>query len=232
MGWSKLPWTHQNAAANVKLHEKRLAEPLRWKTPRRVFVNSMSDLFHELVPNDFIDLVFIMMAKAPQHVFQILTKRPQRMRDWFASGATGATWGPWPLPNVWLGVSAEDQRRWDERVEILGRVPAAVRFVSVEPMLGPIDVGNAFDPSVDGSDYQPIDWVILGGETGRDYRPMNPEWAENLAAQCVGIPLFVKQDSGPRPGKQGRLSDALWARKEYPSGAAPSPDPRIKQEAK
>lgn len=248
MGWSTKPWTNQNAAENVKLHPERLSAPLRWRKPRKVFVNSMSDLFHELVPIEFIARVFDTMACAtvdcdkrhehteecwtgPSHIFQVLTKRPDRMRavlnelpDFLSERWPGdrpimaaLETGYWPLPNVWLGVSAEDQRRWDERVEILGRVPAAVRFVSAEPLLGPVDAGNAFDPPIDGT-YQPVDWVIIGGETGPAYRPMEVAWAESLARQCqlANVACFVKQDSGPRPGKQGRLPDEVWAHKAYP----------------
>lgn len=246
--------TSGRAAFNgtVRLLDGKLHEPLRWRTPRRVFVNSMSDVFHDGVPDSYIDQMFAVMGLAWKHHFQVLTKRPERMCQYMttvdpkrilsaALQEAELHWGPiigqpdsgvrwinenapeirrafemWPLPNVWLGVSAEDQERWDERVEVLGRTPAAVRFVSAEPLLGPIDPGNAFDPPVDGSDYQPIDWLIIGGETGPKHRPMQVEWAEALAASA-GCAVFVKQDSGPRPGKQGRLSDALWARKEYPT---------------
>jgi len=269
IGWSKLPWTNQNAAENVKLHEKRLIEPLRWKSPQRVFVNSMSDLFHELVPDGFVDKVFAVMALARQHDFQVLTKRPERMRDYcraldneacsrlgeaaFLVAGDRACQGisnlfelaapddAYPFNNIWLGTSVEDQRRADERIPVLLETPAAVRFISAEPLLGPLDLSDYLHPSCECELSNPVipvyqhdeacpagagslDWVILGGETGREYRPMNPEWAENLAAQCIGIPLFAKQDSGPRPGKQGRLSDALWSRKEYPLVGAISED--------
>jgi len=229
MGWSAKPWTAQNAAENVKLHPERLGVPLSWHVPRMVFVNSMSDLFHEQIPDAFIDRVFTIMASAQRHTFQILTKRPERMRDYCTARLVGL-----PLPNVWLGVSVEDQRRADERIPILLDTPAAVRFISAEPLLGPVDLSDYLHPWCEcelsdpmSSVYQhdeacpagagSLDWVILGGETGPHHRPMNPEWAEKLAAQCNGTPLFVKQDSGPRPGKQGRLSDALWARKDYPA---------------
>lgn len=216
MGWSKLPWTNQNAAANVKTHHARVNQPLSWRTPRRVFVNSMSDMFHPLVPDSFLNECFAVMALAKRHTFQILTKRPARMLAFLTGPFYQNEWDishP-PLPNIWLGVSAEDQRTWDDRVEILGRVPAAIHFVSAEPLLGPIDAGNAFDPAPAASPYQPVDWLIIGGESGPHHRAMDPAWAEFLAAQAGCV--FVKQDSGPRPGKQGRLSDALWARKEYP----------------
>jgi protein gp37 len=242
-GWTVKPWTAQNAAENVVCHEDRLTKPLSWRAPRRVFVNSMSDLFHEQIPDAFIDKVFAVMALAQRHTFQVLTKRAQRQaayritperwdaaRQWLRSQLPKKSLGAWeyvgvvmanqtwPLANVWLGVSAEDQRRWDERVEILGRTRAAVRFVSAEPLLGPIDVGNAFDPA-DDSPYRPIDWVIIGGESGPHHRPMAVAWAEAIVAQVgTSAAVYVKQDSGPRPGKQGRLSDALWALKQYPPG--------------
>jgi protein gp37 len=234
----------------VRYVPDKLAEPLRWQTGRRIFVNSMSDLFHEAVPEVVIDRVFTVMALAPRHTFQILTKRPARMKAYcesltvdrlrecahfdaegrppiagggarsliYVSRRGGYAFPDLPLPNVWLGTSAEDQPTWDERIEQLGRISAAVRFVSAEPLLGFIDPGNAFDPAVDGSDYQPIDWVIIGGESGRGHRPMDVAWAECLASQCAlaSVPVFVKQDSGPKPGKQGRLSARLWALKQFP----------------
>jgi protein gp37 len=156
------PWTAPNAAYNVRLHPERLTAPLHWRKPRRVFVNSMSDLFHEQVPDEFIDRVFAVMALTPQHTYQVLTKRPERMREYLTSPRHGEpvetfvelekdristeAWGlgqflgAWPLPNVWLGVSCEDQRRADERIPLLLQTPAAVRFISAEPLLGPIDL--------------------------------------------------------------------------------------------
>jgi protein gp37 len=239
-GRSTKPWTAQNAAENVKLHPERLEQPLRWRTPRRVFVNSMSDLFHERVTETFLDQVFAIMAVSPRHTFQVLTKRPERMRDYVSTdgraGAVAAETGSgcdddgrdwpfirpddlaemWPLPNVWLGVSCEDQRRADERLPLLLETPAAVRFVSLEPLLGPIDFPLPCDGSVF---WGGLHWGIIGGESGPQYRPMQVEWAQGIADTFAWahVPLYVKQDSGPRPGKQGRLSDALWARKEYPA---------------
>jgi len=139
--------------------EDALLEPLSWRKPQRVFVNSMSDLFHEDVPDEFIDKVFAVMALAERHTFQILTKRPERMREWFDENGRDAvqhtvhypqfdrwrqsiTLGQWPLPNVWLGVSAEDQQRADERIPLLLQTPASVRFVSCEPLLGPVDLSR------------------------------------------------------------------------------------------
>lgn len=217
MGWSKLPWANQNAAANVKTHHERVNQPLSWRTPRRVFVNSMSDMFHPLVPDSFLNECFAVMALAKRHIFQILTKRPDRMRAFMTGAFYQNAWDiphP-PLPNVWLGVSVEDQRRADERLPILKDISAAVRFVSVEPLLGPID-----------ADWAGLHWVIVGGESGPDYREMDLDWAQEIVFRCgdLKIPVFVKQDSGPRPGKQGRLSDALWSRKEYPLAGAISED--------
>lgn len=220
MGWSKKPWTAQNAAENVLLHPERLLVPLRWKKPRRIFVNSMSDLFHEHVPYVFILQVFMVMAQARQHTFQVLTKRPERMLKWFrwaqeSEASSGEPLNdPWPLPNVWLGVSAEDQETWDERIRLLGQVPAAVHWVSAEPLLGPIDVGNAFDdpPDFEGT-YQPVRWVVAGGESGAGFRPMDLDWARALRDQCLwsDVPFFFKQIGGRTPKAGGHLLDGkVW----------------------
>lgn len=177
--------------AEIKLHPDRLALPTRWKKPRMIFVNSMSDLFHEDVPGDFIADCFAVMAEAAQHTFQILTKRPAFMFNLLDSPgwvkgveqrtrSRGINAG-WPLPNVWLGVSAENQRWLDDRVPFLLRTPAAVRFVSLEPLLGPIDLrarpdkrmclycGGLRDDPHDDHPYRSdggLDWVICGGESG------------------------------------------------------------------
>jgi len=201
--------------------EKMLDAPLRWKKPRRIFVNSMSDLFHKDVSDAFIAEVFAVMAGCPQHVFQILTKRPERMQEFCSQQLP--LWDDHaknlPIPNIWLGVSAEDQDTFDQRVEILGQTPAAVRFVSAEPFLGDIDIGNAFDDPGDDSEYGKLDWAIIGGETGSGHRPMDIEAARAFIRQvkCMGGAMFVKQDSGPRPGMRGRFTDAEWALKEYPA---------------
>jgi protein gp37 len=227
----------------IMVVEKHMLDPIRWRRPRKIFVNSMSDLFHENVPEEAIDRIFGVMAFAERHTFQVLTKRPDRMRAYLAAGedVLMERWGlaacqvtdspctsqyvedrDWPLPNVWLGTSAEDQPTWDDRIEQLGQVPAAVRFVSAEPLLGDIDCGNAFDPAPANSKYRPIGWVIIGGESGPGHRPMDPQWAESIAEQCrnAGVALFVKQDSGSKPGKQGRLSDDLWQFKDFPKVVA------------
>lgn len=155
-GWTGKPWTVGNAIENVVLHHERLDKPLHWKKPRKIFVNSMSDLFHEQVPDEFIAKIFNIMANAPWHTFQILTKRPRRMLQWFDSvkrwdhedgsvfhlGNDDIVVGyrEWPLKNVWIGVSVEDQQRADERIPLLLQTPAAVRFLSCEPLLGEVDL--------------------------------------------------------------------------------------------
>lgn len=238
---------------------ERLADPLSWRKPRRVFVNSMSDLFGEDVPFEFIAAVFGVMA-ATSHTYQVLTKRPQRMVEFFAwMTATAArasidgrlvdlatiqaliqlrhdrhvgeiSFGGverWPLPNVWLGVSTEDQATADERIPLLLEVPAAVRFISAEPLLGPITLfaecmdhvpraeGHMFAPApgmrrrhsgwsgdvlFEASDEVALDWVIVGGESGPGARVCKVSWVRDLVRQCseAGVPVFVKQ-LGARP---------------------------------
>lgn len=192
---------------DVMCHGDRLDQPLRWRKPRRIFVNSMSDLFHDDVPDDFIEEVFRVMYMAQQHQFQVLTKRPERMRDFMhaflsrrdeaeAAGYYGTHVRSWPPPpNVWLGVSIENQGYAHERVPVLMRTPAAVRFLSVEPLLGPINF------SFHMPEWDPLpDWVIVGGESGPKARPMALSWARSIVRQCRGaeIPVFVKQ-LGARP---------------------------------
>lgn len=190
----------------VRMLPDRLREPVGWKRPQRVFVNSMSDLFHDEVPTEFIEDVFAVMAACPQHTFQLLTKRPERMLDavWLLTEEHSER--PWPLPNVWLGVSVEDQSAAEARIPVLMETPARVRFLSCEPLLGEIKLR-----------WTP-DWVIVGGESGPSHRLMNLVHLDDLAAQCLqaSIPLFVKQDSGPRPGQQGRIPDWAWALKQFP----------------
>lgn len=186
---------------DVTLRPERLDQPLRWKRPRKVFVNSMSDLFHKDVPDDYIARVFAAMALAPQHTFQVLTKRPGRMRsllssEQFESAVFLATEGrfegyfPWPLPNVWLGTSVENQKWADVRIPLLLDTPAAIRFLSCEPLLGPIDL---FAWNIDRG--MRVDWVIVGGESGPHARPMHPDWARQLRDDCLtaGIPFHFKQ---------------------------------------
>jgi protein gp37 len=193
--WSEHPWTEAHAADNVVLHPERLDQPLRWRRPRTVFVNSMSDLFHELVPLEFIADVFAVMAEADRHIFQILTKRHRRLAELAAEL-------PWPA-NVWMGVSIEN-RRWIERADYLREVPAAVRFISAEPLLGQLD-----ELGLDG-----IDWLIAGGESGRRYRPVRAEWIRDLRDRCqaAGVAFFFKQWGGRTPKAGGRLLDGIeWS---------------------
>jgi protein gp37 len=189
-GWTREPWTLQNAEENVRLHHERLDVPLRWRKPRMIFVNSMSDLFHELVPLEFIWEVFDVMAEAEQHTFQVLTKRHERMAEL-------APLIDWP-DNVWMGVSIENAR-WIERADALRSVPAAVRFISAEPLLGPLH----------GLDLDGIDWLIAGGESGPRHRPVREEWLLDLRDRCDddGVAFFFKQWGGRTSKKGGRLLD-------------------------
>lgn len=203
---------------DVQLRPDKLDLPLRWTKPRRIFVNSMSDLFHDKVTDEYIARVFAVMALADHHTFQLLTKRHGRMRSLLNSHEFGMmfqeAWEnepgpdgpeayspPWPLPNVWLGVSAEDQKRADLRIPALLDTPAAVRFVSAEPLLGPIDLHG--DPIGKDSVFWigHLDWVIVGGESGPGARPMHPDWARSLRDQCVaaGVPFLFKQWGEFRP---------------------------------
>ena len=220
-----------------------LDQPLRWRQPRRVFVNSMSDLFHDNVPEYTIDCIFAVMAMAERHKFQILTKRPQRMLEYvenlrpradLIAKAAVNHWGgadpdnlyDWvldlinesPLANVWLGVSAEDQKTFDERVGILEKIPAAVRWVSLEPLLGPIKA--TWEDISDGmvvDKFPLIDWVVVGGESGKNARPMHLEWARSLRDQCQasGTAFFMKQMGGKNKMAMPEIPPDLMIR-EYP----------------
>jgi protein gp37 len=197
-----------------------LGIPLRWRKPRRIFVNSMSDLFHPSLSNEEIAAVFAVMAACPQHTFQVLTKQPKRAAEWFKVGedltaqageqlAAEKGWchanegEHWPLPNVWFGVSAENQKTADDRLSILLELPAAVRFASLEPLLEETSVwaflkGGVRDRSLailGGAPLPGLDWVIVGGESGTGARPFDIAWAEQLVKQCrtAGVPIFVKQ---------------------------------------
>lgn len=207
----------------VTLHPDRLAKPLQWARPRRIFVNSMSDLFHKDVPDEYIARVFAVMALASQHTFLVLTKRHGRMRSllrdpWWrdtllpevthelAAGRDYTTL--YPAPNVWLGVSAEDQRWWDVRVPALLETPAAIRFVSAEPLLGPIRLEGV-------SALTRPDWIIAGGESGPAARPVDAQWVRDLrdAAVAARIPFFFKQWGGRHAKANGReLDGELWDR--------------------
>ncbi len=175
---------------DLRLVPEKLEEPLSWKKPRRIFVNSMSDLFHEKVSEDFIRRVFEIMEQASWHTFQILTKRSARVRELAPSL-------PWPH-NVWQGVSVESAK-YTFRVADLQQVPAAVRFLSVEPLLGPI-------PALP---LERISWVIVGGESGPKHRPLQPAWAREIRDQCIKahVPFFFKQWGGRTPKAGGRELD-------------------------
>jgi protein gp37 len=175
---------------DLTLHEDLIAAPRRWKKPTRVFVNSMSDLFHEAIPEDFLQRVFHTMADCPQHVFQVLTKRSGRLRK-------VAPALPWPR-NVWMGVSVENQAVAG-RIDDLRAVPAAVRFLSCEPLIGPLH-----ELPLDG-----IHWIIVGGESGPGARPMRPEWVHALREQCrtANTAFFFKQWGGVRKDLSGRQLD-------------------------
>jgi protein gp37 len=180
----------------VMLHPDELAVPRRWRRPRRVFVNSMSDLFHPRVPPEFIAAVFAVMAVTPQHTYQLLTKRPKRARSLLRELNNP------PLRNVWVGVSVEDDKRTD-RVPVLRETPAAIRFLSCEPLLGPL-------PSLD---LAGIDWVIVGGESGPEARRMREAWVTEIRDNCLdtGIPFFFKQWGGRTPKAGGRrLAGRTW----------------------
>lgn len=263
------PATRPRNFTDVRCHEDRLDQPLRMRKPRRIFVNSMSDLFHEDVPDEFIAEVWTTMSMAAKHTFLVLTKRPARMLAWITRCANGGGLGwithdgteparayngtgivvgktdNWPLRNVWLGVSVEDQATADERIPLLLQTPAAVRFVSYEPALGPvnlrriesphhaipIDALNGIDSRGDGwltGAIQPaptLDWVIVGGESGPGARPFDVQWARDIVAQCkaASVPVFVKQ-LGARP-VDGAMFDIVCNGKVHYS--RPQSDPLI-----
>lgn len=237
--------------ATVTLKPDRLDQPQRWRRPRRIFVNSMSDLFHQDVPDEFIAEVFSVMAQTPRHTYQLLTKRPRRMRSLLTRWApvTGTPpWvhtGPW-LPNVWLGVSVEDQHWAEVRIPALLQTPAAVRWVSAEPLLGPVDLRNlrarngalmdCLGGDVKTGDGREVysctpsvlDWVVVGGESGRGARRMDAEWARSLRDQCKHVHaayLFKQAGSvlAKEWGGKGKGGDpACWPEpfpREYPDAA-------------
>lgn len=232
----------------ITTHDDALTLPLRWRKPRRVFVNSMSDLFHARVPREFVARVFAVMASTPEHTYQVLTKRPLRMARMLGDG----TWGTagfaddvenalaefrhgnldtWPLPNVWLGTSVEDKKRADERIPALLETPAAVRWLSCEPLLGHVDLapfpfptpcpagcGCRFPDHPDQNECgcdgactmdaawptdSGIHWVVVGGESGPGARPMHPWWVDDLLHQCLAwnVPFFFKQWGQWRPAR-------------------------------
>lgn len=178
---------------DLTLHPERLNDPKRWRKPRRIFVNSMSDLFHEEIPLSFLQEVFAVMRETPWHIYQILTKRHERLLELSPEL-------DWPK-NVWMGVSVENQN-YVRRMDYLRQVPAKVRFLSCEPLLGPLSL-----------DLTDIHWVIVGGESGPKYRPMKLEWAQNIRDRCQaeGVAFFFKQVGGRTPKAGGRLLDGeIW----------------------
>ena len=201
----------------VRFVHTALMKPLHWKKPRRVFVNSMGDLFNEGVSDVWISRVFAVMALCPQHQFIILTKRADTMQNYCDAAhrcgmqwLLNVEWAPaeqWPLPNVILGVSVEDQARADERIPLLLETSAALHCISYEPALGPID----FSPWIEH-----LDWLIMGGESGLGHRPMDPAWAYDVRDQCAaaGVPFFFKQWGGARPGSLALLDGR--EHKEWP----------------
>ncbi len=246
--WSRTGLTEPSKAGpvwngEVRFNEDWLTQPLRWKKPRRIFVAAHGDLFHENIPDEWVDRIFAVMALCPQHIFQVLTKRPDRMRDymngvffdltgdeplsrwraasehlnWFIDAPgdlpyMGHLWkgSHFPAPNVWLGTSVEDQQRADERIPLLLDTPAALRWVSYEPALGPVDFRRFFRQPASGI-YLPavrglrivdsaagpggVDWIITGGESGPGARPFDIDWARSTIKQCkeAQVPVFMKQ---------------------------------------
>lgn len=200
---------------DLKLWPERLEMPMRWKEPRMIFVNSMSDLFHDDVPDDYIARVFDVMTRAHHHVFQVLTKRSERMMQWTRARyrfANAKPDGRRVMPrHIWLGVSVENQG-YTSRIGHLQKVPARIRFLSIEPLLGPVDLSPAM--------LRGIHWVIVGGESGHKARPMDRFWALAIQRRChaTGVPFFFKQwgaftPEGERVGKKkaGRLlSGRTW----------------------
>lgn len=220
----------------LQLHPERLELPLRWTRPRRIFVNSMSDLFHPEVGPEFVADVFAVMAIASQHTFQVLTKRPETMRRFLNHPVTwldvnskiwarahpvrpGGSFWDHPIPNVWLGTSVENQR-WTSRIDDLVNTPAAVRFLSCEPLLGPLDLTPWLQPDCDAPG---IRWVIAGGESGPEHRPVDPDWIRSIRDQCVAadVPFLFKQWGGKTSKAAGReLDGRTWD--EMPELAVPA----------
>uniref|UniRef100_A0A6M3LIL0 Uncharacterized protein n=1 Tax=viral metagenome TaxID=1070528 RepID=A0A6M3LIL0_9ZZZZ len=196
----------------VTFHPERLYEPLKWKKPRHIFVVSMGDLFHEDVEKEWLDTIFHTMACNPRHTFLILTKRPKNMLDYWMGEIRIPNAPPgWTikkagkpyskvLDHIWLGVTAENQQRADERIPILLQIPAAKHFVSIEPMLSEIDLAIDIGHGVGDLAIDRLNWVILGGETGPRARPMHPDWVRSVRDQCqaAGVPFWFKS-WGSRP---------------------------------
>jgi protein gp37 len=232
-GLVKITNGHPQWTGKVKLIDRHLADPLKWRDPRRIFVNSMSDLFHEELPFEIIDKIFAVMTMCHQHTFQVLTKRPERMLQYmkeiqdadkdvhrWVSEACEISGSPcashlvedadWPPKNIWFGVSVENQKTAEERIPLLLQTPAAVRWISAEPLLEHVNLkqlqhrGMVEIDALDGTHgvirphrgtSEKLDWVVVGGESGPGSRPMHPEWASSLRDQCkaAGVAFFFKQ---------------------------------------
>lgn len=215
----------------VTLHPERLGEPLRWRKPSRVFVCSMGDLFHPDVQPIWLSMIFNVIRECPQHTFMVLTKRPEIALEHLGNAMLQPYFG---LPNLWIGVTAENQQRADERIPILLQIPAVVRFVSVEPMLGQVDLtGIRFDrntimnvlegcginrlspcQSIPNAFCEKIDWVICGSESGPNHRKTKIEWIRDLREQCISanVPFFLKQmEINGRMVKMPELDGKIWA---------------------
>ena len=198
----------------LMVHPDIVEAPFGWRRPRRVFVNSMSDLFHDAVPDGFVGRVFEVMRATPQHHYQILTKRPRRMRDLLQRWTK--TEGFMPPDNVWLGTSVEDDKRANLRIPLLLETPAAVRFLSCEPLLGPLDLRPYLAS-------RKVDWIIVGGESGPGFRSLEPDWARSLRDQAMdaATAFFFKQWGGRTPKAGGReLDGRTWD--EMPAAVTPS----------
>lgn len=216
-------WTGQ-----IGLVDDRLTLPLEIETPSRIFVNSLSDLFHESLPNETIDSIFAIMALEPRHVFQVLTKRPKtaqpylsdpatpgrierRMAEFGRTGDEATSIGCWPLPNVWLGVTAENQKEAARRIPLLLETPAAVRWIAAEPLLERIDVRSWLrEPGVELEKRGPkLDWIVAGGEIGTEAQACHPDWARSLRDQCAqsGTPFFWTSWGAHTPPGEGRDED-------------------------
>jgi protein gp37 len=218
----------------VTLHPERLQEPLKWRKPSRVFVCSMGDLFHENVPFEFVHETWDVMKRTPHHQYMVLTKRPERMKEFvsliYRMETLAYANGWWD--HVWFGVTAENQEQADKRIPVLLQIPATVRFVSVEPMLTPVNLRPYLEWECIGCDtvntgpicacgdhaYQRLDWVICGGESGPNRRPFENDWARDLRDQCfvAGVPFFFKQgrDASNRVVKMPSLDRRIW--NQYP----------------
>jgi protein gp37 len=199
-------------ADTIRLDEKILMEPLSWRKPRMVFVCSMTDLFHEDATDEWITRIFSVMKEAGGHTFQVLTKRPERALAFCQKNYLSCFFGlesaarrgldPLPLSNLWFGVSVENQEMADRRIPILLQIPAAVRWVSAEPLIAPINLQQSFNIPI-GREYvhSRIDWLVVGGESGPSARPFDPQWGRDLLQECrdADIAFFMKQMSGKSP---------------------------------